>query len=44
MAAQKPIPPECVESCRQLLLECISRGEKEHRCIAVYRSCIARCK
>ena len=42
--AQKPIPPECVESCRQLLFECISQGENESRCISVYRSCIARCK
>ena len=43
-AAQKPIPTECVESCRQLLYECIAQGEKENRCISVYRSCIARCK
>ena len=43
-AAQKPIPPECVESCRQLLFDCIAQGEKESRCISVYRSCTARCK
>jgi hypothetical protein len=43
-SAQKPIPPECVESCRQVLFECIAQGERENRCIALYRSCIARCK
>jgi hypothetical protein len=44
MAAQKPVPPECVETCRQLLFGCLAQGEKEHRCISVYRSCVARCK
>lgn len=43
-AAQKPIPQECVDSCSRLLYECFSQGEKENRCISVYRSCIAKCK
>ena len=43
-ATQKPIPPDCVEVCRQLLYECIAQGEKESRCISRYRSCTARCK
>jgi hypothetical protein len=42
--AQQPIPSECVDSCRELLYDCIASREKEQRCIAVYRSCIARCK
>ena len=42
-AAQQQIPPECVESCRQLMFECIAAGEG-NRCIAVYRSCVARCR
>lgn len=43
-AAQKPIPQECVASCGQLLYDCIAQGEKENRCISVYRTCIAKCK
>ena len=44
VSAQKPIPPECVESCRQVLFDCISQGGRENRCLALYRSCVARCK
>ncbi len=43
-AAQKPIPQECVDACRLLLYNCIAQGENDHRCIAVYRGCIAQCK
>lgn len=42
-SAQQEIPPACVETCRQLLVDCIAQG-KGNRCVAVYRSCIARCK
>ena len=47
-SAQKPIDPACVEFCRQKLYDCILdamlNGENDHRCISVYRSCIAHCK
>ena len=46
--AQKPIDPVCVEFCRQELYSCIldalTNGENEKRCISVYRRCIADCK
>lgn len=41
----KPIPPDCVSQCQQLLFECFSQnGDDDNHCIAVYRSCTARCK
>lgn len=40
---EQEIPPACVESCRQLMFECIARGDGS-RCLGVYRSCIAKCK
>ena len=45
-AQQKPsVDPSCVSTCTQLLYNCfIQYGTDEHRCIAVYRSCTARCK
>lgn len=41
----KPIPTDCVESCRQLLQACFEEfGADDNHCISVYRSCTARCK
>jgi hypothetical protein len=42
-AAQRQIPPACVEQCRQVLFECIAEGGG-HRCLGVYRNCTARCR
>ncbi len=45
-AQQKPsTDPACVSVCQQRLYECFAQnGTDEHRCIAVYRSCMGRCK
>jgi len=41
----KPIPPECVSACQQLLFECfVQNGADDNHCVAIYRSCTARCK
>jgi hypothetical protein len=42
-AAQRQIPPACVEQCRQVLFDCIVAGGG-HRCLGVYHSCTARCR
>ena len=41
----KPIPPDCVSECQQLLFECLAlNGQDDDHCISVYRKCTARCK
>ena len=41
----KPIPPECVSECQLVLFECFAQnGADDNHCIALYRSCTARCK